>query len=108
MIGAVAGWLYVNVLGNEVASLLALAAAWFWKVRPHLVAQRRHQDEVARHVEHERQHRLNVEHWLAGLHDRHDELAARLDALGAPATRGTGAHGYTDTFAAVGGERDGR
>jgi|ERR1700753_4167870 len=94
-------WLYANVVGNEVASLLAFVAAWFWKIRPHLKAQREHREDVAAHMEHETAFRANVEHWLAGLHDRHDELAKRLDEMGAPAPTETGSHGHTETFAAL-------
>lgn len=45
-------WLYANVLGNEVASLLAWIAvsvtAWFWKIRPHFRAQQAHREHFAR------------------------------------------------------------
>lgn len=45
-------WLYANVLGNEVASLLAwitaLVTAWFWKIRPHFQAQAAHREHFAR------------------------------------------------------------
>jgi hypothetical protein len=44
-------WLYANVFGNIVASLLAFGAAWFWKVRPHFKAQRLHREAEAAHRE---------------------------------------------------------
>lgn len=96
LLAVIGRWLYANVVGNEVASLLALVAAWFWKVRPHFKAQAEHRAVVAEHIQHARQHRLNVESWFEGLH-------VRLDAAGIPdvAPEQTGAHGMTDTFAAV-------
>ncbi len=47
---ALLAWLYANVLGNLVASAIAFAAAWFWKIRPHLRRQRAHHDHVTRQL----------------------------------------------------------
>lgn len=56
---------------NLVASLICFAvsgavalAAWLWKVRPHLVAQREHREHVHRE--------------LAALHQKHDALHEKV------------------------------
>lgn len=81
--GAVAAWLWANTAGNLVASAICVVVGWFWKVRPHLHAQRAHH--------------ANVADWIEGLH-------TRLDAAGIPNVDGpqqTGAHGETETLPAV-------
>jgi hypothetical protein len=54
-------WLYANVFGNLVASLIAFVSAWFWKVRPHFKAQRLHREAEA-------SHRVAVCNQLAEIH----------------------------------------
>jgi hypothetical protein len=61
MLAAIGAWLYANVFGNLVASLIAFVAAWFWKVRPHFKAQRLHREAEAAHRQH-------VDTQLADLH----------------------------------------
>lgn len=83
-------WLYVNVWGNLVASGIVAVAAWFWKIRPHVHAQRAHR--VA-----ETQHRANLAAWIEGLHER-------LDLAGVPDTGDvpqSGAHGATEHIPVV-------
>lgn len=87
---AVVSWLWANTAGNLLASAMVGVAGWFWKIRPHVHAQRAHR--VA-----ETQHRANVAAWIEGLHER-------LDAAGVPDTGDvpqSGAHGYTETLPAV-------
>lgn len=84
-------WLWTHTAGNFVAAIVCGVVAWFWKLRPHVKAQEAHRLDVAEELGHVRQHRLNVEHWIAGLH-------ARLDAVGVPDVPQAGKHGATDTF----------
>ena len=58
-------WLYQNVFGNLVASLLWAVPAWFWKIRPHFRRQRQH-------------HSLLVAQ-LAALRGAQDALHAKID-----------------------------
>lgn len=73
---AVLHWLYANVLGQLIASVLAFTGGYLWKIRPH------HKD---------------VESWIGGVHDRLD--AAGVPDVGQPVQ--TGAHWHTETFEAV-------
>ena len=56
MLATLVAWLYTNVWGNLVASFLAWiiagSAAWFWKIRPHIRAQRLHREAEVEHREH--------------------------------------------------------
>lgn len=71
-------WLYSNVLGNEVASILTWLAVglpvWIKKIHPHLEAQREHRQA-------ERAHREHVVAQLAELHTKHDALHQAVNAL---------------------------
>jgi hypothetical protein len=72
ILAAIGNWLYVNTTGNLVASLIAwivaASTAWFWKIRPHLLAQ-------AAHRRAEAAHRATTATQLDALH-------AKVDALG--------------------------
>lgn len=57
---ALFAWLWTAVAPNLVASGIAFAAAWTWKIRPHVRAQREHREDVAA--------------WIVGLHDRLDDI----------------------------------
>jgi hypothetical protein len=57
-------WLYANVLGNLVASAVAFAAAWFWKIRPHFRRQHAHRENTAAQ--------------LADLHTKTDTLHTKI------------------------------
>lgn len=65
---AVADWLWFNTAGNLVASLICVVVGYFWKIRPHLRRQAEHRQ--AAEDRHEQ-----IEGWLAGIHERFDELA---------------------------------
>lgn len=59
---AIGAWLYANTAGNIVASVMCGVAVWFWKIRPHLKAQRAHREA-------ETAHRVHVAQQLKALAD---------------------------------------
>lgn len=60
-------WLWANTAGNILASVMCGVAVWFWKIRPHLRRQAEHREAAEERHE-------QVEGWLAGVHERFDEL----------------------------------
>lgn len=72
-------WLWNNTAGNILATIMCGIAVWFWKLRPHLRAQRAHRIAAE-------QHRADMTDAVAALHQR-------LDAAGIPAVLPTAREG---------------